>query len=563
MSTTLATPRPPQPDESAPLPASPAPLTPAPAGGGSGVERALLAVAVVGAPVLSVIGLGGSYRTLQHLAAAEGFGRFAYVFPIGVDVGIVVLLALDLVLTRLRAPLPLLRWGAYLLTVSTVYFNASAGHTRLAAAMHGVLPVLWILVVEAARRYVARTAAIEAGRPDRSVPLSRWLLAPVSTWRMWRRMVLWDLPSYAAGVAAYRAHVVYRQLLAQDHGRKWRRDATADALLPVTLAPYGVGVDEALLIPAQRQQDAARRVLEAELRADQDQAERDRIAHAARLRRLASGAELRTAETEAEAQVAAADLASAEGRAEAERRRRLADARADAEAGEIAAQAAAQQLLTAAEADSAAQLVSAEAEARRLAAAERAAADERAAAAKQRLEAAEAEEAAAEAERVAAEARRLAAEAERLAAGDEVATAAARVQQREAEQREAEAEAEAARVKAEGEEAVAEAGRRASEARLRAAEVAEAAAAAELRAAEADAAAKLPPSERQARALARRLATRQSGSEISLQEIQDLYGISQTTASVRLARARELITSQIGGDSESGEQKILPQVSHR
>ncbi|MFE2971674.1 DUF2637 domain-containing protein, partial [Streptomyces sp. NPDC059340] len=82
------------------------------------VQRSLVGVVVGGAVVIAGIGFAGSYAAVRELALKKGFGNFAYVFPIGIDAGICVLLALDLLLTWIRIPFPLLRQTAWLLTVA-------------------------------------------------------------------------------------------------------------------------------------------------------------------------------------------------------------------------------------------------------------------------------------------------------------------------------------------------------------------------------------------------------------------------------------------------------------
>lgn len=54
----------------------------------------LVAVVVAGAVIIAGIGFAGSYAAVRDLAIQKGFGAFATVFPIGVDAGIAVLLAL-------------------------------------------------------------------------------------------------------------------------------------------------------------------------------------------------------------------------------------------------------------------------------------------------------------------------------------------------------------------------------------------------------------------------------------------------------------------------------------
>ncbi|WP_435888281.1 DUF2637 domain-containing protein, partial [Streptomyces niveus] len=78
-----------------------------------------------GGLLIALIGFIGSYTAVQQLAVDKGFGDFSYLFPVGVDAGIVVLLAMDLLLTWLRIPFPLLRQTAWLLTAATIAFNGA------------------------------------------------------------------------------------------------------------------------------------------------------------------------------------------------------------------------------------------------------------------------------------------------------------------------------------------------------------------------------------------------------------------------------------------------------
>ncbi|WP_435878654.1 DUF2637 domain-containing protein, partial [Streptomyces bacillaris] len=65
----------------------------------TGTHRLLIGVVAAGAVIIAAIGFAGSYAAVRELAEAKGFGQFSLVFPIGIDAGICVLLALDLLLT--------------------------------------------------------------------------------------------------------------------------------------------------------------------------------------------------------------------------------------------------------------------------------------------------------------------------------------------------------------------------------------------------------------------------------------------------------------------------------
>ncbi|MFE6021634.1 DUF2637 domain-containing protein [Streptomyces sp. NPDC056441] len=204
------------------------------------MQRRLVCAVTGGAVLIAGIGFAGSYTAVRALAERKHFGMFALAFPIGIDAGIIVLLALDLLLSWLRMPFPLLRHTAWLLTVATIAFNAAAAWPDpLGVGMHAVIPVLFVVVVEAARNAVGRLAAITADRHIEPVRLSRWLLSPVPTFRLWRRMKLWELRSYERVIKLEQDRLIYQARLQARHGRRWRRTAPVEALLPLRLAKYG------------------------------------------------------------------------------------------------------------------------------------------------------------------------------------------------------------------------------------------------------------------------------------------------------------------------------------
>ncbi|MEV6956778.1 DUF2637 domain-containing protein [Streptomyces sp. NPDC051183] len=227
-------------------------------------HRILIGVVVAGAVVIAGIGFAGSYAAVRALALQKGFGSFSLVFPIGIDAGICVLLALDLLLTWIRIPFPLLRQTAWLLTIATIAFNgAAAWPDPLGVGMHAVIPVLFVVTVEAARHAVGRIADITADRHMEGVRITRWLLSPVPTFKLWRRMKLWELRSYEQAVGMEQDRLIYQARLQARYGRAWRRKAPVEALMPLRLARIGVplsqtapeglaaaGIDPVLLPPA-------------------------------------------------------------------------------------------------------------------------------------------------------------------------------------------------------------------------------------------------------------------------------------------------------------------------
>ncbi|MEV7796919.1 DUF2637 domain-containing protein [Streptomyces sp. NPDC087512] len=229
-------------------------------------HRVLIGMVVFGAVIIAGIGFAGSYAAVRELALKKGFGNFSYVFPIGIDAGICVLLALDLLLTWIRIPFPLLRQTAWLLTAATIAFNgAAAWPDPLGVGMHAVIPVLFVVAVEAARHAIGRIADITADKHMEGVRLTRWLLSPVPTFLLWRRMKLWELRSYDQVIKLEQERLVYQARLRSRFGRAWRRKAPVESLMPLRLARYGVplaqtapaglaaaGIEPALLPPAPR-----------------------------------------------------------------------------------------------------------------------------------------------------------------------------------------------------------------------------------------------------------------------------------------------------------------------
>ncbi|GGS63031.1 membrane protein [Streptomyces cinerochromogenes] len=235
------------------------------------MHRVLIGVVVTGALIIAGIGFAGSYAAVRELAIKKGFGNFSYVFPVGIDAGICVLLALDLLLTWIRIPFPLLRQTAWLLTAATIAFNgAAAWPDPLGVGMHAVIPVLFVVAVEAARHAIGRIADITADKHMEGVRLTRWLLSPVPTFLLWRRMKLWELRSYDQVIKLEQERLVYQARLRSRFGRAWRRKAPVESLMPLRLARYGVplaetasaglaaaGIEPTLLPPAPRQPQLA------------------------------------------------------------------------------------------------------------------------------------------------------------------------------------------------------------------------------------------------------------------------------------------------------------------
>lgn len=286
-------------------PGTPQPLTK--------TQKTLTGIVVGAVLVIATLGFIGSYSAVTKLALHKGFGEFAHAFPIAVDAGIIAFLALDLLLTWRRIGFPLLRYSAWGLTASTIAFNAvAAWPDPVGVSMHGVIPILFVIAVEAARHAIGRIADITADKHMEGPNASRWILNPVGTFILWRRQRLWAIRQWDTVLELERERRIYIGQLRSQYGRHgWRRKATADQMLVLSLAKDGMSVQDAIELPARE----AAKLAEAEAkRAAEARAKSEAEAEAKHQ------TELRTAEAEAKrrAEIAEAEAAEARARSEAE-----------------------------------------------------------------------------------------------------------------------------------------------------------------------------------------------------------------------------------------------------
>jgi len=187
--------------------------------------------------LLGVLGGIGSFATVRHLAA-PWFGTWAWIVPVGIDIGILALLAWDLLAEYLGLSWPVLRWTAWAFIAATVYLNVTAGHNDLAASiMHAAMPILFITVIEGIRHLIRQYTGLAAGTRIERIPLARWMLAPRTTFLLARRMILWYVTSYSDGLALEYQRLLAVSRLQRDYGRwLWRWRAPLHDRLALRLA---------------------------------------------------------------------------------------------------------------------------------------------------------------------------------------------------------------------------------------------------------------------------------------------------------------------------------------
>ncbi|MFI8085849.1 DUF2637 domain-containing protein [Kitasatospora sp. NPDC086009] len=534
-------------------------------------EKCLAGAGAALAVGVSTIGLVASYKAVEAKAAmpvAEGGWGWEepWMLPVAVDLAILAFGIVNLLLIRWEREAAWVKWVPRALTGLTIWLNWQAGASGTAAAGHAGLAALWVVFSEiAAHLYAGHIGRLRGRQRMEGVRFSRWLLSPLSTTRIARQMKLWEIRSYDTALRLQQERIVYRELLTQRYGKKWKKEASRQELMPLTLAPYGITVEAALNRPAERIERDAVRVHEAEVRtralalrmAEEEatealaaverqaaidsakaRAEAERLlAEAERIRaeqeaRTAADAVVRNHELTLQLQKAKADADADRLRAEAAAEAAKATAQAEAEAAEIRARAEEAQLMAQIERD---KLERQAAEDARLAELETNRQQAEAAAEQARQQAlADAEqarlaEAKALAEQAAAEAIRKKAEAEREAA---VALEAASVTRAQAVVTEAEAERRAAEDK-----------RLAALAEAEAAELEKEMAVALEAAAVAHESATRSPAERQALIVADLI--EKFGEEVvTLSYIEDALGVTGGTRQDRRNRARQILAER-------------------
>ena len=152
------------------------------------------AVAVLAA-ALGLLGFVNSFRAVARAAQAS-FGELAPTVPLGIDLAIAVFSAMDIVLARLDMRPRWVRLVPWSLTAVTIYLNAAGQPTWFGRVAHAVFPALWVVAVSLAAHVIRVRAQLTAGTAIDRIRASRWLLAPLRTALLWRRMVLWEIRSY-------------------------------------------------------------------------------------------------------------------------------------------------------------------------------------------------------------------------------------------------------------------------------------------------------------------------------------------------------------------------------
>ncbi|MFJ2745296.1 DUF2637 domain-containing protein [Streptomyces sp. NPDC087440] len=210
----------------------------------SGWERFGATLVALGGAAVGALGFYASFDAVSDAAASWGFSD-PWVVPTAIDSAIPVFTGAYLFLIRMGMPLAWARFVPWALSLISCALNVAAGDTLWSKVAHGAMSLLWVGVSEiAAHIYASRIGAVTGRRRMEKVRWSRWLLDPLSTFLLWRRMKVWELTSYDDVLNLEQDRVVYKAQLQTKFGRNWKRKAPVTALLPLRLASQGVPLTE-------------------------------------------------------------------------------------------------------------------------------------------------------------------------------------------------------------------------------------------------------------------------------------------------------------------------------
>lgn len=184
-------------------------------------EMGLAGVGALAAAGVGALGLISSFDAVSAAAARWGFSE-PWMLPVGIDVAIPVFTVANLLLIRMDMALAWVRFVPWVLTLVTCGLNIAAGHDVWAKVAHGTMPLLWVVFSEIGAHIYAVRIGAATGRRMEKIRFSRWFLAPLSTFALWRRMTLWEVTSYRRALACERERLLARADLHERYGWKWR-----------------------------------------------------------------------------------------------------------------------------------------------------------------------------------------------------------------------------------------------------------------------------------------------------------------------------------------------------
>ncbi|MFF8423141.1 DUF2637 domain-containing protein [Streptomyces sp. NPDC015680] len=201
----------------------------------SGQELVGVVAIVLAAATVSTLGLLSSYTALETKATEWGWD-WPWLLPVGIDVAIPAFTGASLILIRMGMELRWIRWVPRALTAVTVYLNWQASHSASGRLGHAALTLLWVIFSEIASHvYATRIGAVTGKVRMETVRRSRWILAPIPTARLRRRMILWEITSYEEALTRLQEQTLLRAQLKERYGWRWRSKAPLEQRMALKL----------------------------------------------------------------------------------------------------------------------------------------------------------------------------------------------------------------------------------------------------------------------------------------------------------------------------------------
>ncbi|MCM2424209.1 DUF2637 domain-containing protein [Streptomyces sp. RKAG293] len=228
----------------------------------SGQELVGVVAIILAAATVSTLGLLSSYTALETKAAGWGWD-WPWLLPVGIDVAIPAFTGANLVLIRMGMELRWVRWVPRALTAVTVALNWAASTSTSGRLGHAALTLLWVVFSEIASHvYATRIGAVTGKVRMESVRRSRWLLAPIATARLRRRMILWEINSYDEALTRLQEQTYLRAQLKEEFGLLWRWKAPLEHRMALKLGEVPAALADTLIpedaLTVERAEESAR-----------------------------------------------------------------------------------------------------------------------------------------------------------------------------------------------------------------------------------------------------------------------------------------------------------------
>jgi hypothetical protein len=197
-------------------------------------RRGTMAAIGVAVTIIAAVAFALSFLSVMR-AMQPFFGAASWAVPILLDVAIAALTLISIGLELNELSGRGARLFSRVLVGYTIWANAQDAHTWAGRGAHCLPPIVFVGMVTIVEGAVRRLVGLSSETRMDKVRTSRWLLAPASTFRLWRRMRLWEITSYKTAVDRAQQQSASRALLREWHGKSWRRSAPRAERLAVRL----------------------------------------------------------------------------------------------------------------------------------------------------------------------------------------------------------------------------------------------------------------------------------------------------------------------------------------